>query len=464
MADIQATLPVAQRDEQIRQLREERTVAVARFGESHRFVTEVDHRILAAEEEKKREVERLLRERQAVLLEQSKKAVDGIESQLIGLHANLDESGKRLRDLSVQLDEYHQIKQKADTAEERYNKLNDVLNSARVLTVRPDNAPVELVSSPTDPALTFPEPEVVIPFTAVLLIAIVVGGVFLKETLDQRIKSPEDLKQIQGCELLGMLPDAAEDPSGQTRMEGAVEYNPTGLMAECFRQIRASLLAQVERRGLRTILFVGAQAQAGTSVVVSNLAVSLAANGKKVLLIDANCRRPSQHRLFNAPEAPGLAEVIAGVTPLEQAIFNAQSAKIDLLVAGSKDRISPDLFDRQAFLDLLRRLEPRYDVILLDAPPAILTSEASILIKHVDGVVLVVRAMTDMRGMIARLANQFAGRKAVVLGAILNRVWSSVGGYFRKNYKEYYRYAEDTQKNSLDLTAKASSLESVAKQ
>ncbi len=462
MAEIQKELPVAQRDEDIRRLKETRAVYIARFGENHRTVTEIDQRILASEDQKQKEIERLLRERQVVMLDQAKAAVDAIESQLAGLRQKLEETTTRMRDLNLLIEEYHRKEELAEAAAERRAKAEDLLNSVRIQTTRPDSTRVRMVLNPTEPELTFPRPEIVIPLSVVLLTGLVVGGLFLREMLDQRVRSPEDVRQLQGCELLGVLPDAAEDPSGQIRVEGAVEHNPTGLMAECFRQVRAALLAQMERRNLHSVMFVGAQAQAGTSVVVNNLAASLATNGKKVLVIDANLRRPAQHRLNNTNSAPGFVEVLAGTAGLEQAVVHVPSIDVDLLPVGQMDHGTPDLLEGAAFADLIRQLEGRYDLVLLDAPPALLTSEASMLAKHVDAVVIVVRAMADMRGMIHRMLRQFTDRKAVVLGVILNRVWSSAGGYFRRSYEEFYRYRQGDGRAQAQLAARASAMEQAA--
>ena len=98
------------------------------------------------------------------------------------------------------------------------------------------------------------------------------------------------------------------------------------------------------------------------------------------------------------------------------------------------------MLEGTAFRALLGRLESEYDLILIDAPPALLTSDSQLLAKHVDAIGVVVNAGVDKRGMIERMLGKLDGQRADVLGLILNGVRSAAGGYFRKSYQDFYRY------------------------
>lgn len=254
------------------------------------------------------------------------------------------------------------------------------------------------------------------------------------------------MRLLPECRLLGVIPDSGEDPSNPVKIEGVVRTHPTGLMAESYRQVRAALLTEVDQHKHKTILLVGAQPNSGTSVVVNNLAMSIAYDARSVLVLDANFRRPMQHHMFDTPVAPGLIEVLAGVAVLEDAIKPLEDPAVDVLPVGNAADATPEIFERAAFDILLNHLKARYDVILIDVPPALLTSDSSTIVKHVDAVVMVVRALEDKRGMVSRMFTQLSGHRAQIVGTILNGVRTSAGGYFRKNYRAFYRYQ---QANSL---------------
>ncbi len=450
LAKVEADPAISGRDERLRVLREKRDVFMHRFGKDHRAVLEVDRTIAATEVERKREVDNLLRERQAVALDQSQKAVATYEGQIIGMQPALEESRARLRDLTETLTEYNVIEAKSKSIIARRNKAQKLLDDMAIRDSRPDSAGVTNHLAATTPRLTFPTQAGVIVTTVVLLEAFFLLFIFVKELLDQRVKSPSDVMLIPHATVLGVLPLASEDELGPREIENVVQKDPTGLMAESFRQVRTAILTAAERSGHCAIMLVGPQPESGTSSVVNNLALSLAHDGRKVLVVDTNFRRPVQHRLFGVRGSTGLAEVLRGTSTLDNAIMHMVDPSVDVLTAGGSSAVAPELFEGRAFQQMLDDCRARYDVILIDAPPALLTSEAQILSKHVDAVAVVVRAARDQRGMVSRMLRMLDGNAAVMLGIILNAVESSAGGYFRKNYEAFRQYR---QNGSLDAVA-----------
>jgi len=442
IAEVESDPAIVQRQEQLRQLREQRDVYLARFGDKHRSVHEIDLQMLAIEQEMDRYTEQLLREREAVNLGQAANLADGLQAQYVSLQAKLEQSRARMRDLSLRLEEYQRIEDLASTAALRRAKADELLNEMWIQTNRPDSIRVRKVFSATEAELTFPKPLVIIPGITLMGLALIAGMVFLKEMMDQRIKSPSDILLLQEIELLGVVPDVSEDPSGTDKIESVVRSIPTGLIAESFRHVRAALLSQMDRRGYKSLLVVGAQPGCGTSAVLGNVAMSLAYNGRNVLVIDANFRRPSQHKLFDTALEPGLADVLTDAAEFAKVVGHVEEPKLDVLSAGNISQATPEMLEGPAFRNLLSDLESRYDLILIDVPPALLASESAQLAKYMDAVVVVVRAMVDMRGMVERMLRQLTGHRADVLGVILNGATSSAGGYFRKSYEEFYSYHE----------------------
>ena len=242
--------------------------------------------------------------------------------------------------------------------------------------------------------------------------------------------------------MLGLIPDAKEDPSGKSSAELVVERSPTGLLSESYRQVRTAVLSKMDRRGYKTLVCVGAMPQSGTSTVVQNLATSLAFNGRSVLIIDANFRRPSQHRLMDVSNDLGLVDVLKDRQDFESVVHQHPDTSLSVLTTGQAVDAPPELLEGASFRGMLGQLEATYDLILIDAPPALLTSDSQLLSKHVDAIAAVVRAGSDKRGMLNRMLQQLDGQRADVLGVILSGVQSAAGGYFRKSYEEFYKYRQ----------------------
>jgi len=439
-ATIEQHPDVAERDRQLRRLEEELTLLRGRFPENHRAVQNV-----VREQDSLRAVrDKAYRE---IAAEMSDGRLSGASQQIEALEGRLAQAQTALRnvearklDMNNRLTRLDQLQEALARAKEDMRMAEDRLDEFAIIETRPDAVPVKLQAPPTEPRQVFPKVTVVVPGVTMALLGFVTALVFLKELLDQRLKSPSDVNTLTTTELLGVLPHAKEDPSGKFVMNNVVERHPGGLLAESFRQVRTSILSRMDRRGYKTLVLVGAQPDCGTSTVLHNLATSLAQNDRKVLIIDANFRRPKQDQLMGVNQQAGLTEVLAGKAQVDQVISYGKDLLLDLLPAGNDRQAPPELIESSTFRSMLSQLESEYDMILIDTTPALLTSEAQLLAKYVDAIAVVIRAKRDHRGMVGRMLRQLDGHRADVIGAILNGVVSSAGGYFRRSYQDYYKY------------------------
>lgn len=441
LAEVEADPAIAMRDEQQRAGREKRGVLKRRFGEEHRLIKDLDEYMVQIKRERENELRRLIQERRTVGLESTRKALEGYSKQIDELLPRLEEVGNKLTDLTVKLEEYEQLEAQRDIAQVNRERADRLMREVDLREQRTDASRITVTMAPTEPRLVFPLPEFMIPGVAILTLMAVVGALFLREMFDQRVKSPSDVRLIPNLDMLGTLPDAEEDPFGHQNLASVVRDDPAGLMAESFRQVRTSLLARMDRRGYKTLLLSGAQPQCGVSVVAANLTASLGHHGRKVLLLDANFRRPQQHELLGiSSDARGLVEVLRGQLTLDEAIVHIDQPQMDVLPAGALAVGHPELLEGQVFRDVMAKLESCYDLVLIDGPPALLASDAVLLAKQVDAIAIVVRAMANKRGTIERMVERLNGGRADILGVVLNGVRTSAGGYFRKNYREFYQY------------------------
>ncbi|MEM7576184.1 MAG: polysaccharide biosynthesis tyrosine autokinase [Planctomycetota bacterium] len=432
---------VAMREETIRQYNESiRSMKAMGLGEGHRTIREFNERIASTEQE----LETLMREElgklRAAQVANAMSMSEQIQAQMDDMRNNLDEVHSTMRDMTQKLAMFDNIESEIESIRDQKTLIDENLAELRRLTMRDDVTRVTRAVAPEEAELVSPLWIVWIPGVTLFCVGSVAGLIFLRELTDQRVKSPADIKLLAEATLLGVLPDGKEDPSGNKDVARAVELAPTGLIAESFRQVRTAVLSRMDRRGYKTLVLVAAQPEAGTSSVAQNLAASLAYNGRRVLIIDANFRRPSQHGLADASNGRGLVDVLRDDVDVDEVIQTHPELSLSVLTSGQASEAPPELLEAANFRSLLGRLESEYDIVIIDAPPALLTSDAQLLAKHVDAIAVVVRAGNDKRGMVERMLAKLDGQRADVLGIILNGVQSSAGGYFRKSYEDFYNY------------------------
>lgn len=445
---------VSSREEELRRLDESRRQLLAQgIREQHSQIKNLDRRRDTVEFELGKLKEKELGEMRALQIQSALKQREGLAKQLETIVPQIAETEVKLGELTQRITEFGRLNSELQFARERQERAQTAVATLQTIAQRTDSVKVKRHTDPSEPQLTSPKLVVWVGVLPMLLTGLIAGIVLLREMLDQRVRSPQDLKLLPDANLLGQVPHANEDPTGGSIAERTVERAPTGLLAESFRQIRTSVLSKMDRRGYKTLVCVSAQPEAGTSTVVQNLATSLAFNGRNVLIIDANFRRPSQHVLMDCGNSRGLIDVLKDQAEAEDVIVAHPDTSLSLMPTGHAADSPPELLEGATFRGLLGLLETQYDIILIDAPPALLTSDSQLLSKHVDAIAVVVQAGSDKRGMLGRMLRQLDGQRADVLGVILNGVKSSVGGYFRKSYEDFYRYRQSAAREQRNVAA-----------
>jgi capsular exopolysaccharide synthesis family protein len=224
---------------------------------------------------------------------------------------------------------------------------------------------------------------------------------------------------------------------GAARRNGLAEAdlvtvrNPRSAAAEAYRALRTNLQFSALDRDLRTVLATGAGPGVGTTTVLANLGVSLAEAGERVLLLDCDLRRPSQHLLFGLALGPGLSNALAAHIA-EPVISATVVPGLSLLAAGDPPPNPAEFVASGRLTELLDRLRTRFDRILIDTPPAGILTDAAVLAPRVDGVMLVVSAGQTRRDLARRAHQQLETVGAHLLGAVINRakLGRNVGDYY----------------------------------
>jgi capsular exopolysaccharide synthesis family protein len=288
---------------------------------------------------------------------------------------------------------------------------------------------------------------------AVLGLLLGLGVAFLLERFDRRIREPRDLEAIYGLPLLGVVPESdALARSARRRGDsgGAIPASE----AEAFHLIRAHLRYFNVDKELRTLLVASAAPGDGKTTVARHLASAAARMGGRVLLLEADLRRPTLAQQLDVSSGPGLSDVLIGAVLMNEAIQSvaldqpssgegSSGRTLDVLVAGAALPPNPgELIESRAMEVLLEGVRSAYDLVVIDTPPLTAVSDAFPLLGKVDGVVIVGRVGRNRRDVAERLHQTLAGAGAPLLGVIANGFKATRGSY---GYSYDYSYTPDKQ-------------------
>jgi capsular exopolysaccharide synthesis family protein len=261
--------------------------------------------------------------------------------------------------------------------------------------------------------------------------------------MDGRMRSIEEIQTVIGLPILGVVPAMAGRRTGIARAM-AVHLDPRSPVAEAYRTIRTAVYFGANGVACRTILLTSPEPGDGKTTTASNLAIAIAQTGRSVLLLDADFRKPTQHKNLDIKDAVGLSSVLAGREPLERAIQRTGVEGLDILPCGPVPANPSEILNSREFGELVDSLASRYDHIIFDSPPVNSVTDARILGAVVDATILVLRADKSTRKAGEHARNALMGVGARVLGAIVNdaphsRGYEVYGGSYYGNVEVHAR-------------------------
>lgn len=275
----------------------------------------------------------------------------------------------------------------------------------------------------------------------VLSLIVGVGLALTLETLDNRIRSNIDVEQLLSLPVNALIP--AMTGRNAPALPKITYLDPLSPLAEAYRFLRTDLLLSAEESGVRTVMVATAKPGQGGTTTVANLAISLAMDGKRVVLVDADMRRPTLHRIFKAKNDAGLSSVLRGERTVDQALVTTEIENLLLLPAGPAPTNPSELLGSRDMGDLVASLQNGADFVLFDTPSAIAFTDTVVLSKWIDGVLLVVRANQVPRGAELQVRKLFNKANVRILGVVLNDVQPmSVDSYYYHSH--YYPSAGPT--------------------
>jgi succinoglycan biosynthesis transport protein ExoP len=373
------------------------------------------------------------------------------------LHDALERQKQEANKLNESAIEYNIIKRDSETYRTLYEGLLQKLKEAGVSAGLKSNnfRIVDRASTPGAPI----EPNVPrnLLFALVLGLASGVGLAFMLEGLDNTVRTTEQAQAISGLPSLGMIPlgsrSAREGPNpkrlviatSKEAVELVTQVRPQSQMAESYRALRTSLLLSNLGAPPKVIMVTSALPQEGKTTTSINCAVVLAQKGVRVLLIDADLRRPSIHKTLGMGPHSGLSNVLTGSTTLEQAITRtAILPNLFVLAAGTPPPNPAELLASTNMRDVLAQLREQYDHIVIDTPPSLSVTDAVVLSPRADAAVLVIRSGQTTKTALRRSRDILMQVNAKVVGVLLNAVDLSSPDYYyyyeyKGKYSNYYR-------------------------
>lgn len=435
----------------LQQLREHRNAlkvsladASATYGANNRHLKELQTELRAVNEQIQQELQEIVKRAQADF-EMAQRTEDEIRHRF-------DEQQSAASKLNEKTVQFAVLSQEAYSRKKLYEDLYTKLQEANVAAgLKATNITI------VDPARAESSP--ILPKRRVnlamgMFFGIFVGlcSAFAVDTLDRTVTDPLEVEEITGKPVIGVIPvfgergrtygarlaHQAQRLTGMMQTAGPDETaasvwmleRPDSVPSEAFRVLRTSIMLSRAGGGLRVLLVTGCTPGEGKTTVTTNLAVAFAQHNKKVLIIEADMRRPKLKQKMDFPADVGLSNVLTGTRSSDDVILRGLYVPtLDVLPAGPRPPMPSEILGSPAFDELLKCLKVRYDIILIDSPPALVVTDAVTISTKVDAVLWVAQAGVITRPQLSRATHLIERDRLPVIGFVMNRMSKASAGY-----------------------------------
>ena len=373
-----------------------------------------------------------------------------IHQRLNNLETQIKETESEIEKLQGELADTfsaEQIKDKQEQITSLESKLSSMENNYGLLLSNTQQGAlntltiIESAELPTNPI--GPMKGLTILLAAVVGFALAAGEAYLLEYLDDSLKSPDAVMRLFSASIIGHVFEQGDGKNEEDQLYNADDLDHP--IAEAFRSLRTNIeISQVDRP-LKTILVSSADIGDGKTSVAANLALSMAQREKKVVLIDADLRKPKIHEFFELTNDRGLVDLISGRAAIGDVLQFKNDRKVAVLTTGNTPPNPAELLSSKKMEQLLCQLQETTDVVIIDGPPFIV-ADAMILASRVDGVLMVVRPGHTRESLAKAAIEHIRLVGAKVVGVVLNRIplrgadyyagKSSLFTYYGSNYRE----------------------------
>ncbi len=372
---------------------------------------------------------------------------DFINQQIQRLESNITDTEDQLVKKQEELSSSNSAREIADAQaaiDTLQDKLVNLQNTYAALLANTDRGAnntltiIEPAALPTVPI--GPNKMMIVLLSAMIAVVIASGSAYLLEYLDDTLKYPDDVRRLLPYPVVGHIAEMR-----RVEADGVyVAKQPRSVIADAFRSLRINLEFAGIDRPLQTIYICSPGASDGKTSIAVNLATVIAQGGKKVILMDADMRQPRVHSFFNLSNDKGLSDVFRKSLDLWEAVYPIDE-NLSVITCGNPPPNPTDLLGSQKMDAILADLVGMAGVIIIDGPP-MLVSEAAVLARKVDGVLIVVRHGYTHRRSTQTAVEQLQRANAHILGVVVNRLSQANEGYYQK--RGYY-YTDPTKQDGL---------------
>lgn len=383
-----------------------------------------------------------------------------------------DEQQRQANQAAAKSVQYNILKREAETNKQLYEDLLVRLKEAGVSAgMKASNI---RVVDPAVPPSRAVKPRITLSLALALSAGLTLGIVLalLQEHMDNTLKSPDDVEQFLQVPALALIPaqislERRKNGSGRLPAPSIIEDRENGSLAkprrgqkkdwvridaeiaqhsalsEAFRGLRTSVLLSTAGRPPRSLTFVSAEPGEGKTTICSNLGICLAQLGKRVLLIDADMRRPSLHRLFKLDANTGVVNYLTGDQAWKSLVQTSSQEGLHCLVCGPVPPNPSELLSSGRMQELIHEALTEYDFLLFDSPPLLSVADGRILSTIVEGTILVVKGGVTPRDLVRHAQLLASDVGAHLIGAVLNNVNFQRNDYYYSRYYSYRAYTEE---------------------
>ncbi len=370
-----------------------------------------------------------------------------IASLRTALAVNLAIEEESLQNLEEKLDESRQGQQDSKTKSASYYEAkNNYIQAKAVLEAAETRFWTESMqrSMPLNPAIIWsraeiPEfparPRVFLNMALGIFFGFImgVGVAFFIEYLDTSVKTMEDIERYFDLPVLAVVPKGT----------GVLMDLPADAMdAEPYRILRTNIEFNRKNKDMKVLTLVSGGAGEGKSTTLVNLAYTFAQSGLKTLVVDADLRRPTQHKIFGISNAKGLTDFLSKAVPIDELVQDTKVENLQVVPSGKLPPGAIAMLNSRRMTDLIEELRAKFDMVLVDAPPILGVSDSSVIVRSVDMTALVIQHRRFPRAMLARVKHGVLNAGGNLLGAVLNNVDIRMDQYYQYQ-TNYYAYHEE---------------------
>ncbi|MHC4234800.1 MAG: polysaccharide biosynthesis tyrosine autokinase [Planctomycetota bacterium] len=422
-------------------LEQELQLLHTKFGSGHREVKQFQSQLEVTQEQLTALRDRKLTETLEHRAEQVRTAFLNSQHALLLAREKLAEAEAIQSDLDRKAAELQTLHDELQILKDTRERVGEFIREIeRITSAQGQALQVELIQHPVDPIERSSPHLLMLPAGVVFAFLLAAGIPILLEFTNTSIRSPQDIVRHLSIPMLGVVPDVDDEEVPIDQVETAVRDAPHSMIAEAFRTIRTNLQFSAPAERQRSIVVTSPRPEDGKTAVASNLAASLAQGGRRVLLVDANFRRPALHTIYPNSTDKGLSNLLIGEGTVESVVRHTDIANLDVLHTGPTPPNPAERLASAQVQEFLDAAAACYDQVIIDGPPVLLATDATVLASQVDGTILVCRAKENSRGIAQRACDLLLRVNAHVFGAVLNAAQTLRGGYFREQMAAFYDY------------------------